>query len=67
MLQICTAWKVSEYGVISGPYFPAFGLNTDFEIFGILLSIKLIGASLPTCEMVFLLKKDQISVETYLK
>ena len=23
-----TAWKVSKYGVISGPYFPAFGLNT---------------------------------------
>ena len=67
MLQICTTWKVSKYGVISGPYFPAFGLNTDFEIFGIPLSIKLIGSSLPTCEMVFLLKKDQISVETYLK
>ena len=24
-----TAWKVSKYGVFSGPYFPAFGLNTD--------------------------------------
>ena len=24
----CTAWKVSKYGVISGPYFPVFGLNT---------------------------------------
>ena len=23
-----TAWKVSTYGVISGPYFPVFGLNT---------------------------------------
>ena len=23
------AWKVSKYGVISGPYFPAFGLNTE--------------------------------------
>ena len=23
-----TAWKVSKYGVISGPYFPTFGLNT---------------------------------------
>ena len=23
-----TAWKVSKYGVISGPYFPAFGLKT---------------------------------------
>ena len=22
-----TAWKVSKYGVISGPYFPKFGLN----------------------------------------
>ena len=27
--QIITAWKVSKYGVISGPYFPAFGLNTE--------------------------------------
>ena len=24
-----TAWKVSKYGVISGPYFPTFGLNTE--------------------------------------
>ena len=23
-----TAWNVSKYGVISGPYFPVFGLNT---------------------------------------
>ena len=22
-----TMWKVSKYGVISGPYFPVFGLN----------------------------------------
>ena len=22
-----TAWKVSKYGFISGPYFPVFGLN----------------------------------------
>ena len=27
-LLLLTAWKVSQYGVISGPYFPAFGLNT---------------------------------------
>ena len=27
--RICyTGWKVSKYGVISGPYFPVFGLNT---------------------------------------
>ena len=25
---IYTAWKVSKYRVISGPYFPVFGLNT---------------------------------------
>ena len=24
-----TAWKVSKYGVCSGPYFPVFGLNTE--------------------------------------
>ena len=24
-----TAWKVSKYGVFSGPYLPAFGLNTE--------------------------------------
>ena len=24
-----TAWKVSKYRVFSGPYFPAFGLNTE--------------------------------------
>ena len=26
---IITAWKVSKYGVFSGPYFPGFGLNTE--------------------------------------
>ena len=24
-----TAWKLSKYGVFSGPYFPVFGLNTE--------------------------------------
>ena len=28
MLDHFTAWKVSKYGVISGPCFPVFGLNT---------------------------------------
>ena len=28
-----TAWKVSKYGVSSGPYFPAFGLNTSISPF----------------------------------
>ena len=26
-----TAWKVSKYRVISGPYFPVFGLNTEIS------------------------------------
>ena len=34
----CTAWKVSKYGVFSGPYFPAFGLNT--EIYSVNLRIQ---------------------------
>ena len=32
------AWKVSKYGVVSGPYFPVFGLNT--EIYSIHLCIQ---------------------------
>ena len=28
MMNLDTAWKVSKYGVISGPYFVVFGLNT---------------------------------------
>ena len=36
--DLSTAWKVSKYGVISGPYFPAFGLNT--EIYGVNLRIQ---------------------------
>ena len=28
-MKQCTAWKVSKYGVLSGPYFPTFGLNTE--------------------------------------
>ena len=27
--QGITAWKVSKYGVFSGPYFPVLGLNTE--------------------------------------
>ena len=34
IVDLSTAWKVSKYGVISGPYFPAFGLNT--EIYGVI-------------------------------
>ena len=26
--EMFTAWKVFKFGVISGPYFPVFGLNT---------------------------------------
>ena len=29
VLKTFTAWKVSKYGVFSGPYFPAFVLNTE--------------------------------------
>ena len=32
LITIFTAWKVSKYGVISGPYFPAFGLNTERSV-----------------------------------
>ena len=28
MALVYAAWKVSKYGVFSGPYFPVFGLNT---------------------------------------
>ena len=35
---IVTAWKVSKYGVFSGPYFPVFGLNT--VIYGLNLRIQ---------------------------
>ena len=33
-----TAWKVSKYGVFSGPYFPTFGLN--MERYGVSLRIQ---------------------------
>ena len=38
MLKNVTTWKVSKFGVFSGPYFPAFGLNT--EIYGVNLHIQ---------------------------
>ena len=28
-IKYCTTWKVSKYGLNSGRYFPAFGLNTE--------------------------------------
>ena len=33
-----TTWEVSKYGVISGPYFPVFGLNT--ETYSVSLLVK---------------------------
>ena len=36
--SLCTAWKVSKYGLFSGPYFIAFGLNT--ERYGVSLRIQ---------------------------
>ena len=36
--NIWAVWKVSKYGVISGPYFPASGLNT--EIYEVSLRIQ---------------------------
>ena len=32
---VVTAWNVSKYGVIFGPYFPLFGMNT--EIYGVII------------------------------
>ena len=32
-VDVYIARKVSKYGVISGPYFPAFGLNTEIYSF----------------------------------
>ena len=32
-----TAWKVFKYGVISGSYFPVFGLNTDIYFYALAL------------------------------
>ena len=39
LMQLFTAGKVSKYGVISGPYFPLFGLNT--EIYGVRVIIQI--------------------------
>ena len=33
LAETAAAWKVSKYGVFSGPYPPVFGLNT--EIYGV--------------------------------
>ena len=30
-VETLIVWKVSKYGVISGPYFLVFGLNTDTQ------------------------------------
>ena len=38
IMMLITAWKVSEDGVFSGPYFPTFGLNT--ERYSVSLRIK---------------------------
>ena len=38
IIWFVTTWKVSKYGVFSGPYFPAFGLNA--EIYQVNLRIQ---------------------------
>ena len=35
-----TAWKVSKYRVFSGPYFPAFGLNTEIYLVNLRIQSK---------------------------
>ena len=35
-----TAWKVSKYRVICGPYFPAFGLGLNTERYEVSLRIQ---------------------------
>ena len=35
---VIIVWKVSKYRIISGPYFPVFGLNT--EIYGVNICIQ---------------------------
>ena len=37
-LRLVTAWKVSKYGIIPGPYFSVFGVN--MEIYEINLRIQ---------------------------
>ena len=44
--DVCTGWKVSKYGVLSGPYFPLFGLNT--EIYSVNLRIQSKYRTIPT-------------------
>ena len=59
----CTAWKVSKYGVISGPYFRVFNLNT--EKYG-----PEITPYLDTFHEVLLLSKNYLpisKVESFLK
>ena len=45
-MRTVTAWKVSKYGVFSGPYFPALGLNT--ESYGVPLRIQSESAEMRT-------------------
>ena len=35
-----TAWKVSKYGIISGPYFPVVGLNTEIYLVNLRIQPK---------------------------
>ena len=44
--SIDTAWKVPKYGLFSGPYFPAFGLN--MEIYSVNLPIQSIYGRIRT-------------------
>ena len=53
LVKETTAWKVSKYGVFSGPYFPAFGLNTENRILNRIL--RQYGAS----ESNFLVRFDK--------
>ena len=42
--EIDTAWKVSKYGVIPGPYFPVLGLNTEIYLY---VNVRFIVADIP--------------------
>ena len=50
MRDVVTAWKLSKYGVISGPYFPVFGPEItpylDFlQAVSCVVSLKIVSGS----------------------
>ena len=59
------AWKVSKYGVFSGPCYPVFGVNTEIYCIMVNELLALANECLKLKKLLFLKKPKEVSHRTF--